>query len=169
MQLWFPIRFVAMVLTRQNVFFFSNLNCEWHIIGGMDAMVSSQQSTRLHFNTFRPIQNVRHFPDDIFKCIFLNENVWISLKISFNFAPMVRINNFSALIQIMAWRRRGDKPLSDQWWLIHCSVYASLGLNELNHIKVSYLRVRCVWNMHQYFITVNDMKLTLQYDQGPFQ
>ena len=27
------------------------------------------------FNTLRPRQNGRHFPDDIFKCIFLDENV----------------------------------------------------------------------------------------------
>ena len=26
-------------------------------------------------NTLRPRQNVRHFPDDIFKCIFFSENV----------------------------------------------------------------------------------------------
>ena len=30
------------------------------------------------FNTLRPRQNGQHFPDDIFKCIFLNENVLIS-------------------------------------------------------------------------------------------
>ena len=29
----------------------------------------------------------RHFSDDIFKCIFLNENVWISIKISLKFVP----------------------------------------------------------------------------------
>ena len=51
--------------------------------------------------------------DNIFKCIFLNENVWISLKISLKFAPEVRINNIPALVQIMAWRRTGDKPLSE--------------------------------------------------------
>ena len=33
-------------------------------------------------NTLRPRQNGRHFPDDIFKWIFLNENVWISINIS---------------------------------------------------------------------------------------
>ena len=60
----------------------------------------------------RPRQNGRHMADDIFKCIFLNENLWISLKISLNFVPEVRINNIPALIQIMAWRRSGDKPLS---------------------------------------------------------
>ena len=36
-------------------------------------------------NTLRPRQNGRHLPDDIFKCYFLNENVWISIKISLNF------------------------------------------------------------------------------------
>ena len=32
-------------------------------------------------NTLRPWQNARHFADDIFKCIFLNENIWISINI----------------------------------------------------------------------------------------
>ena len=60
-----------------------------------------------------PRQNGRHFPDDIFKWISLNENVWNSLKISLKFVPEVRISNIPALIQIMAWRRPGDKPLSE--------------------------------------------------------
>ena len=64
-------------------------------------------------NTWRPRQNGRHFPDDSFKWIFLNENVWISIKISLNFVPKVPINNIPALVQIMAWRRSGDKPLSE--------------------------------------------------------
>ena len=33
------------------------------------------------FNTLRPRQNERHFADDIFKRIFLNENIWILIKI----------------------------------------------------------------------------------------
>ena len=45
------------------------------------------------------------FADDIFKYIFLNESVWISLKISFKFVFKVRINNIPALLQIMAWCR----------------------------------------------------------------
>ena len=65
------------------------------------------------FNTLRPRQNGRHFPDDIFKCIFLNENVRISIKISLKFVPKGPINNIPALVQIMAWRRPGDKPLSE--------------------------------------------------------
>ena len=31
-------------------------------------------------NTLRPRQNGRHFTDDVFKCIFLNGNLWISIK-----------------------------------------------------------------------------------------
>ena len=32
------------------------------------------------FLTMKTGQTDRNFADDIFKCIFLNENVWISLK-----------------------------------------------------------------------------------------
>ena len=65
-------------------------------------------------NSLRPRQNGCHFPDDIFKWIFLNENVWISITISLKFVPNVPINNIPALVQkIMAWRRPGDKPLSE--------------------------------------------------------
>ena len=64
------------------------------------------------FITLRPRQNGRHFPDDIFKCILLNGNVCISIKISLTFAPTVRINKIPAWVHIMAWRRPGDKPLS---------------------------------------------------------
>ena len=68
--------------------------------------------TPVHLNTLRSRQNGRHFPDDIFRWIFLNENVWISLKFSLKFLPRFRINNIPPLVQIMAWRRLGDKPLS---------------------------------------------------------
>ena len=45
------------------------------------------------FNPLRPRQNGHHFPDDIFECIFLNENEWISIKISPKFVPKGQINN----------------------------------------------------------------------------
>ena len=65
------------------------------------------------FNTLKPRQNGRHFADDIFNCIFLNENVWIPIKISLKFVPKGPINNILALVQIMAWRHSGNKPLSE--------------------------------------------------------
>ena len=51
--------------------------------------------------------------DDIFKSIFLNENIWISIKISLKFVPKGPINNIPALAEIIAWRRTSDKPLSE--------------------------------------------------------
>ena len=68
---------------------------------------------KLLVNTLRPRQNGRHFADDICKCIFLNENVWISIKISLKFVPKGPINNIPSLVQIMALRRPGNKPLSE--------------------------------------------------------
>ena len=64
-------------------------------------------------NSLRLRQNGCHFPDNIFKCIFLNENVRILIKISLKFIPKNPINNIPVLIQIMAWRRPGNKPLSE--------------------------------------------------------
>ena len=49
----------------------------------------------------------------IFRCIFFNENILISIKISKKFVPKGQINNIPALNQIMAWCRPGDKPLSE--------------------------------------------------------
>ena len=70
------------------------------------------------FNTLRPRQDDRHFPDDIFKWIFLNGNVWIAIKVSLKFVPKGSINNIPPLVQIMAWRRPGDKPLSEPMMVI---------------------------------------------------
>ena len=64
-------------------------------------------------NSLRPRQNGRHFLDVILKRIFLNENVGISIKTSRKFVLKDQVNNISALVQIMAWRRPGDQPLSE--------------------------------------------------------
>ena len=110
-------------------------------------------------NTLRLRQYGHHSPDDIFQCIFLNQNVWISIKISLNFGSKGPINDISALVQIMAWRRPGDKPLSELmmvsllthiWvkaccerdpklkYIIHNSHYSSwqLQLKQKYHIRV---------------------------------
>ena len=62
-------------------------------------------------NTSRPRQNGRNFPRDIFKCIYLNEIMWMSITIWLKFVPKGPINNIPALVQIMVWRRPGDIPL----------------------------------------------------------
>ena len=80
-------------------------NHKWPVMRSSDVLFD--------LNTLRPRQNDRHFPDDIFKWVFLNENVWISINISLKFVPRGSINNIPTLVQVMAWRRPGDKPLSE--------------------------------------------------------
>ena len=92
----------------------------------------------ISLNTLRPRQNGRRFADDVFKCIFVNENVWISLEISLNYVPNVPINNIPALVQILAWRRSGDKPLSEP-----------MLVSLLTHICVT----RPQWVNNQVYIT----------------
>ena len=69
--------------------------------------------TPIIINILRPRQNGHHFADAILMCIFLNENVWIPIEMSLQFVPKGPISNISALVQIMDWRRSGDKPLSE--------------------------------------------------------
>ena len=88
-------------------------NLEKNRTGLIGIVMGSSHWIGLHwFDTLRPRQNDRHFPDDIFKCIFLNENMWIFIEISLKFVLKGLINNIPALVQIMTWRRPGDKPLS---------------------------------------------------------
>ena len=63
-------------------------------------------------NSYPPGQNGRHFADDIFECIFF-EKFFILIQISLKFVPKGPNENKSALVQVMAWRRIGDKPLPE--------------------------------------------------------
>ena len=64
-------------------------------------------------NSSPPGQNGRHFAKDIFKWIFMNEMFCISIQILLKFVPGVLIDNNRASVEIMAWRRIGDKPISE--------------------------------------------------------
>ena len=79
----------------------------------MAQVTDSPMTSATTLNTLRSRQDGRHFADDIFKCIFLNKNVWIPIKISMKFVPKGPINNIPTMVQIMAWRRPGNKPLSE--------------------------------------------------------
>ena len=91
-----------------------------------DAMDSLYQK---HINTLRPKQNGHHFADDTFKRIFLNENIRISMKYSLKVVPNGPINNIPALVQIMACRLVGAKPLSETMMvrsLTHICIYGMI-------------------------------------------
>ena len=108
-------------------------------------------------NLLRPRQNGRHFADDTLKRIFTNENVRILIEISLNFVPESPINKIPALVQIMAWRRPGDKPLSEPLmvcipthicvtrpqWVNWCMLSRSLcALNLVFCFQIKYISVK---------------------------
>ena len=70
-------------------------------------------SYQRYLNTLRPRQNGRHFANDIFKRILLNEIHCICIRISLKYVQRGPIMNMSALVQMTAWRRTGDMPLSE--------------------------------------------------------
>ena len=85
----------------------------WHYDNTLFSVINHTLKTVVNSSPLG--QNGRHFTDDIFECIFLNENEWISLKISVKFVPNVRINNIPVSVQIMDWHRPGDKQTSIQF------------------------------------------------------
>ena len=86
--------------------------------------------------------------DDNFKCIFLNENDRIPIKISLKFIPRNPIDYKSALDQVMAWHRRGDKPLPE-------SVLTQFTDAYMRHWgEISYLEIRQVVCMLQNVIYI---------------
>ena len=76
-------------------------------------MASCVSSTMPLHNTLTPRQNGRHFTANVFRCIFLNGNIRILIEIWLKFVPKCSVNSIPALVQIMAWCRLGDKPLSE--------------------------------------------------------
>ena len=112
--------------------------------------------------TLRPGQNGRHVTGDICKWILLNENVWIQIRISLQFVTKGPINNIPALVQIMAWHRPGEKPISQpmmatlpmhicvtgpQW--VKCHLLKSLSMNWLHVFLIqalyTLLLCRSIW------------------------
>ena len=101
-------------LSLENVFW---LVCHWRLLLRIQLTMNQHwfEVMAQHWivDTLRLRQNGRHFTDDTFKRISVNENVRISIKFSLKFILKCPINNIPALVLIMAWRRPGDKPLSE--------------------------------------------------------
>ena len=132
-------------------------------------------------NTLRPRQHGRHFPDDIFKYIFLNENVWILIKISLKFVPKGLINNIIARhlswikTQLLSVERVGCQKLyyifkarnmTCSFCLLFTNIYSSTFVTKRNHalpiclfiIRVletlsSHLNARTIFACHSHGLT----------------
>ena len=69
-------------------------------------------STR-RVNTFWPKQNGWQYADNICKCIFFNEKVWILSKILLTSLLKGSIENKATLVLVMVWPWTGTEPLPD--------------------------------------------------------
>ena len=93
------------------VLLWSNTTLFSHILQGY--FTGTGAIIQLQVNSSPSGQNGHHFADGIFRCICVTEKFWIFIKISLNFVPEGLIDSNQALVEIMAWRRIGDKPLSE--------------------------------------------------------
>ena len=93
----------------------------WNII-----YLCSTEHTMMHYKNSTE-ERLTHWGRDkiaaISQATFSKAFAWtkmyeFSLKISLKFVPEARINNNTALVQIMAWRRPSASHYFDQWWFI---------------------------------------------------
>ena len=122
----------------------------WNTISMFRVFIRSHQFVFSYIetiNTLTPRQNGRPFVDDIFKCIFLSENERISFKISLKCVPLGPINSIPALVQMMAWRRPGDKPLSE---LMIVSLPTHICVTRPQWVKVLVVNI---WIFGRYRVT----------------
>ena len=75
------------------------------------------------FNTLRQRQNGRHYPDDIFKWIFLNENIWIAMNISMKFDPNSPFNLFQHWFRSWLGTDQATSHYLKQWWVVYWHIY----------------------------------------------
>ena len=90
----------------------------------------------------------RFFAEDIFKCIFMKENVWITIKIPLKCVPKGSIKNIPSLGQIMAWRQPGDKTLSEAMMIIfvtHICITRPQWVNSDDTLNWKVTLKYCLW------------------------
>ena len=74
-------------------------------------------------STLRQRQNGRHFSDDIFKCVFLNENVWIVIKIPLKFVPNGPIHYVQHCCRYWLGIDKVISHYLKQWWFVYWRLY----------------------------------------------
>ena len=115
-------------------------------------------------DTLRPRQDGRHFADDIFTCIFFNENCCILIKFSLKYVRKGPIDNNRALVQIWLGADQATSHYLNQLWLVYRRTYASLGLNELKpsiagiSTSAAIVGTTILAPSHQYSVTATHVK-----------
>ena len=150
--------------------------CRMHVIWSIvintscgESILGNKYGTGCH-NSMRLRQYGHNFADNISKFIFVYGNWCILIQISLKVVPMSLIYNQTALFKIMAWRRAGNKSLSEPMAALqHKILTHSFCLNELTHWglathmdgnNLGYIIGLDLWSE---LITVSEPMLTYQY------
>ena len=87
---------------------------------------------------------------DIFRCILINERFGILIEIALMIVPNGLIDNNSALVKIMYWRRIGGKPISEPMLTWFTDAYMRhYGGDELTcfttviHVNYAVMHIDC--------------------------
>ena len=120
--------------------------CPWYQFQVKHSSYVRADTAVLVINTLRPRWSRCHFADDSFRYIFVNENILIFTKISLKFIAKGPINNIPALVQVMAWRGPGNKPLSEA---MMARLLTHICVVRPQWVKLGWLK--CVWKMF-YFL-----------------
>ena len=102
-----------------------------------------------------------------FPNVFSSMKMFEFFKISLKFVPKGQINNIPALVQIMAWRRSGDKPLSEPMMV---SLPTHICVTRPQRVNASfYCVIDCPWHAslqaahmyNMYGLLIKDINTTL--------
>ena len=133
----------------------------WSTVSNVYMMYMTAPHRVQPLNTLRPSQDGRHFPDDIFKCIFFQ---WKYINFDYDFTEISSQdpnNNIPSLFQIMACRLTGAKPLSETMmisWLTHiCVTRPQLVIQCYNRTRISFKGKRC-WQRYKSYGSRNEME-----------
>ena len=106
------------------------VTCTWCIRSRNSVVVSCACVKLMIFNTLRPRQNGRYIRKRHFQTHFLEWKLLSFVLISVKYVPSCSIINMPALVQMMAWHRTSDKPLSEPSLPAHICVNRPLSINR---------------------------------------
>ena len=96
-----------------------------------------------YVNTSRPRQKGSDFLNDIFKCIFFNANVWISIKVSLNLFLNSQLTISQHWLRQWLGTVQATSHYLNQCRLVYWCINASVPFSELNaHTKQPF----CYWD-----------------------
>ena len=113
------------------------------------ALQSVKQNKNQHLTHWGRYKMAAICADNIFQLIFFNGNVWILIIISLKFVLKSPISNNTVLVQIMACRLFGDKPLSEPMMVWITDTYMSnsprMGASRIWSLTQNFSCVFCIY------------------------